>query len=297
MLLFIGVFRWIIYFCFHKQFATVENDFLHNSLNFKLMMALLIHIDVVSLISLIVGVLSLIIAIILYYKGKKIKSPVYLSRTTRLINRDIDQIDKLEILYDGVKQPALTITKFAFWNKGRETIHSQDLTSKDQLRIEIEDEYSILSCDILTQTKKANDFRTEITEDKKSIIISFDYLDYLDGVVLKIRHTGSDRNDLAMKGSIIGAREIKRYRWNYLPPQKLIESKDFQISFVTIGLITALIGILVSHYNVSTLSRGLQVSILLILGLIFLWLIFTFQRSINSPIPIELEEVYQSDDF
>ena len=169
------------------------------------MMALLIHIDVLSLISLIVGVLSLIIAIILYYKGKKIKSPVYLSRTTRLINRSFDQIDKLEIKYDDVKLSALTITKLAFWNKGRETIQSDDLTPKDQLRIEINNEYKILSCDILAQTKIANDFKVEITEDKKAIIISFDYLDYQDGVVLKIRHTGSDSNDLAMKGGIKGA--------------------------------------------------------------------------------------------
>ena len=251
----------------------------------------------VSMISLIVGVLSLITGFIFFVKSKKIKSPVYLSRTTRLIYRSIDQIDKLEILYDGVKQPAMTITKLAFWNKGRETIQSQDLTSKDQLRIEIDKEYDILSCDILTQTKKANDFRAEITEDKRSIIVNFDYLDYQDGVVLKIRHTGWDSNDLVMKGSIKGAtiKEIispdrKWKKWK-------IFSRIAALLFFIFFYILFAIFVLLNKVFSSPMEIFLAVTILALCGsyvgssnnLTFeLW---------NYPVPKALARFFQSEDF
>lgn len=164
-----------------------------------------------GLISLIIGVLSLLLSFYFFFKSKKSKKPVYRCRTARVIQRNVvNQIDDLEVFYDNQKLPALTITKLAIWNEGRDTISDTDLSNSDKLRIEIDKQYDILSCEVLIQSKPANNFSLQISGDQKSVFLSFAYLDYNDGAVLKIRHTGAESADLEIMGSIKTVKEIQR---------------------------------------------------------------------------------------
>lgn len=76
--------------------------------------------------------------------------------------------------------------------------------------MEVDNKYEILNCNILAQTKAANDFSVEIADNRKVIVVNFDYLDYNDGVVLRVRHTGENGQDLVMKGSVKAVKAIQR---------------------------------------------------------------------------------------
>lgn len=164
----------------------------------------------VNFISLLFAVLGLVLSVYFYFKSRKNRIPVYRSRTTRIIRSAVNRIDSLEVLYDKKRLNALTITKVAFWNAGKETISNTDISGNDKLRLEIKEDFEFLSCDIVTQTKKANNFRCCIEADKKTILLEFDYLDFDEGVVLKIRHTGSSNEDVYVSGSIKGVPLIQR---------------------------------------------------------------------------------------
>lgn len=160
--------------------------------------------------SLAIGGIGIVISFLFFFLSRKKKIPVYRCRTTRLITSSINQIDELDILYDKKKLNALSITKVALWNAGRDTISWSDVSELDRLRISIGSDYEILSCVILKQTRIANNFSVQIADDKKSIYISFDYFDHNEGVVLKIRHTGSSSSEISVNGSIKAVQKIKR---------------------------------------------------------------------------------------
>ncbi len=154
--------------------------------------------------------IGIAVSLLLFFLSRKKRIPIYRCRTTRLITSSLNQIDGLDILYDNKKLNALSISKVALWNAGRETISGTDVSELDRLRVSLNTKYEFLSCHILSQTKIANNFSAQIADDKKSIILLFDYIDHNEGVVLKIRHTGSSSSDINVDGSIKAVRTIKR---------------------------------------------------------------------------------------
>ena len=63
---------------------------------------------------------------------------------------------------------------------------------------------------ILYQKNSANDFKIDVSEDNKSINISFDYFDFEEGIVLQIFHTGNSSKDISLTGTIKSVKSIKR---------------------------------------------------------------------------------------
>ena len=250
------------------------------------------RIDLGTIVGYGLAILGILFSFYFYFRSKRIKSPVFRTRTTRLIQREISQIDSLEVYYDGIKQPALTITKIAFWNKGRETISASDISTKDQLRIEINKKYDFLSCDILNQTKIANNFSTQISEDKKSILLQFDYIDYDEGVVLKIRHTGSSDNNLVICGSIKAVKEIVRINEDY---EVLSRPKDIRI-MAFFYLILGMIGCLSLVLWNETLSVFFTIMCYMSIVICLLYPIWSLRLN-SRLIPKSLMEDYKSEDF
>ena len=196
-----------------------------------------------------IGALGVILTTYFYFKTKKRKDPVYICKTTRLIQSNINQIDLLEVFYNSQKLNALSITKVVFWNAGRETISKSDIATKDRLRITIDEQYEILSCDVLTQTMKANDFVAQIADDKKSILISFDYINYEDGAVFKIRHTGSSSSNLRVEGQIKSVKAIRRKRNPYFFRPRFMKifpvNRKFRWLLLVLGILAIALPIIV----------------------------------------------------
>lgn len=149
-----------------------------------------------TLIGTIYGVASFII-------GNRKRIPVYAMQTAHLIRDVINENDNIKITYKDQEFPNLSSTKFVFWNRGRLPIKSNDIASKNPIKISIDEKYQILDAFIDKQTDKDNNFVLEKTEDNKCLIVKFEFLEYNDGVSIRIIHTAPSNNDFSISGKVI----------------------------------------------------------------------------------------------
>lgn len=176
-------------------------------------------------ISFVIGLLGLgltILGLFLTWRANKKKEPLFAVRTTKLIKEDVHKISPIHIHYLDKEINNLSISKIAFWNNGRETINSADVAKNNPLRIKIDDEYEILDCEIIYTKNTSNGFSIKLSEDRKNISIDFDYMDYHEGFVIQIYHTGESSSNFNFLGQIKSCKTIDRY----VPAKYLISLFD-----------------------------------------------------------------------
>lgn len=166
----------------------------------------------IGLVSLVLAILSISLAILFYIKGKKAKKPRYAFRSTNLVEDFVSKLDSLEMKYKGSEIRNLTVTKFVFWNNGKDSIRNSDIATTDTLRIEISNDFQILDAKIISQKKISNKFSINLNQDKTAVEITFEYIDKHDGAILQFLHTGTVSEDLEFKGTIIGAEKTKHVK-------------------------------------------------------------------------------------
>lgn len=262
----------------------------------------------------IVSLVFAIIGIILTVKSKKSKKPYYSSRSSRIIGKEVNSIDGLRVFYGDKQLSALTITKFAFWNSGRDTISYSDLSEKDKLRIESKNGVEILSCEVLTQSKDAFAFNTQIEGDGKTILLNFDYVDFRGGAILRIRHTGSSFKDLELKGSIKTVDSVDR-KTVYPPPFDIFSSNNSFLNILWLCLLF-IIGVFLLYFGVVelinpellqrfSLIEFSDINTYRIIGYVIcpilvasgaMYIIFFFKK-VRPSLPKKLNDVFWDDDF
>jgi hypothetical protein len=178
-------------------------------------MASLLTNPIVIVFGLIGGVCSVIaipLSLILYFKSKKERRPRFVSYSNNIILGLSNAIPDLKITYSGHGPPLenFTVTRFFFWNDGRETIAKLDVAKNDPLTITINEPFRILDATIVHTTSKANNVGIAVNREKKDITLTFDYLDHGDGTVLQIIHDGTSNSDLSFLGSIKGCGNPER---------------------------------------------------------------------------------------
>ncbi len=164
-----------------------------------------------GILGIIIGLTSITIAILFYYKGKKEKKPIYELSSYNVVS-DLNKYGPLEISYSGQKIDNLTITKLKFWNEGRETIHFTDIAKADPITLSIKRNNKILETSLVEMKNPANEFSSNLDENNSRIRLTFDYLDKNEGGTIKILHTGLSSEDFELSGSIKGAGRVKAKR-------------------------------------------------------------------------------------
>ncbi|MFA6251830.1 MAG: hypothetical protein WCX74_00260 [Candidatus Paceibacterota bacterium] len=154
-------------------------------------------------------------SILFAIKARRIKLPVYDTRTFNLIKGKIEKIDEIKIIYKNSNINNFSITKIALWNKGKDTISKNDIASADKLRIVPLNGTQLLDAEIIYEKNNINKFSLNLSNKEREIIINFDFFDFEEGVVLQVFHTGKSGNDISMKGTIKGFGPIKRN--NFFP--------------------------------------------------------------------------------
>lgn len=141
------------------------------------------------------------LAIFYYFKSLRVRKPRYAVRTTALISASKARISALKITFDGYDQPItnLSVTNLAFFNDGKETIRREDIASP--LTLYIEDDV-ILDAALIQHTTEDNEF--DITSNNTSATITFRYVDFDEGALFQILHTGKSE-DITLDGKIMGA--------------------------------------------------------------------------------------------
>lgn len=164
-----------------------------------------------------IGLFSFVLSIIFYFKSKRVKKLSYIVRNFNVIDDSVSKIEDLGVTYKGMEVKSLSVSKFGIWNEGNETINGTDLVKNDRLRIAVTKGVEILDWKVISHTKLANDIIIEGIPDSENIAIEFEYLDPNDGILLQVYHTGINKTDIYLDGSIKGITKFVNhidYNWN-----------------------------------------------------------------------------------
>jgi len=162
-----------------------------------------------NLAFLILAILSIGISLYLYFASQKEKKPRYNIRHFNLVRDSLKKLKNIKITYGNNELKNLTLTRFSLWNHGRDTIDESDVANKDRLRIEVPKGEEILEANIDYTHNEINNLSIEISENKSSLIINFDYLHTFEGCIITIYHTASG-DDVCVLGTVKGAGRIKK---------------------------------------------------------------------------------------
>jgi hypothetical protein len=163
----------------------------------------------------------------------------------------------IEIKYNEIPVKNLTVSKFAFWNGGKDTIDRKDIPDLSKLSIQVKDDIEIYDARIVYATDEANSVR--LNKQDKNIVINFEYLDFHQGALIKIIHSGNSSEDLIISGKIKGVGDFKVSNENPYDEDPIIA----QVVFLIISLII-LISSFFSH-------KTTWKTVLISLGLLFFW--------------------------
>jgi len=153
----------------------------------------------------VLGIIGLFLTWKSYVYGKK-KVKLF-SRTINLIQGLSSAYSDLEVYYRGEKQNNISVTKFVFWNSGRQPIRKQDIADKEPLRIQAFNNVKLLDVKLLhPKIENSNCLLLNKADNEplKTCEITFDFLDQNEGFVVQTIHTGNKPGDVILLGKIIG---------------------------------------------------------------------------------------------
>jgi hypothetical protein len=158
-----------------------------------------------GIISLAVGIVGVVLAVVLYRWGRKDKKPLWSIKNNNLVRGFSKQVPNLDIKYDGQNVETLSVCKIVFWNAGSETIRGDDIADADPLTIAPLNNTKLLDVKLLEDNSKPSRFLISTKPDMTAAFLNFDFVDKDQGVVIQAIHTGASVNDLCVKGTIKGA--------------------------------------------------------------------------------------------
>lgn len=175
-----------------------------------------------NLIFLILAFLGIIVSVYLYFKSKRRKVPIYLIKTFNLVRERVNKLDKVKIVYDERTIKNLSITKISLWNKGNEVINKTDIAPKEPIRVVVDNDFEILDAIISKVKNEANNFSIQISQDKKSVTVDFDYFYTNEGISFEVYHTGTSGKNIKLKGSLKDLPQLSTAEYN----------KDFFVDYI-----------------------------------------------------------------
>lgn len=196
-----------------------------------------------------------------------IAAPRYITRTSNIINRStISTTNTISVTYHNKVIDTLTITKLAFWNKGKVTIDKNIIADKDPITINIINGATILDYEIQF-SNKANNVILNLSPQGNSISVDFDFLAYNQGFVVKLYHTGTLDTDIILDGSLKTGDKIKRYSVNAAmsysnetfvknPNEKEKSNNNLELERKQIGWVITIICILIVIFLIHSISSG-----------------------------------------
>lgn len=255
-----------------------------------------------------IGLVGIVIAIITYRKSKIGQRLVYQSSSTRIIGRNQNTPEEIQIFFHGKEVPRVIKTSLVIWNSGNETIKNSHVTKEDPLRIQFEESESIISYRILKETRRTNKVNF-VLDQKNKLLFNFNYLDPNDGVRVEILHT-DDKNSVEFKGTVIGMKQdikswntergVKRKSMKLPFLKKDLLRKTMYSMMLLSGVVLCMLGIVFKFYPVqyneinnmfkSEISKSLTVVLTIFMGMVYMFIpIYSFVSN-RKRFPKELNE-------
>ena len=159
-------------------------------------------------------IIGIVLAIVFFQKSKEKKEVTYCLRSCSLIRKKQKKFEKLSISYDGRQIDDLCVSNFTIWNSGNKTLNESDMVASKELTITAIENNKILDVEILKCSEETNKFSIRIL-DEHSVKILFEYVDKMEGVVVQVIHTGTNKS-LIIGCKIKGGKPVKHYS-NWTP--------------------------------------------------------------------------------
>ncbi len=173
---------------------------------------------IIQLVLAIITVISIVLAIVFYIKGKRHAKIKYYVKHNVLISKKKYNIDGLNVSYRNKLITDLVRSKVLFYNAGNTTLDYSDIAKTDPLKIKVNDSYEILEVLEIKQSESSNLFEVE-SKDENSITFKFDYISPKDKIVITILHTDSSLKNFDITGKIKGGKIVE------------ITEDDYELSF------------------------------------------------------------------
>lgn len=165
--------------------------------------------ELVNFLSIGLGILGVVLAILFYLKSKNKKLPLYEIRSYNIISNKIeDYKNYLEVSYKNKKVDNLTISKIVIWNSGNTTILKEDIPKSNNFSILLNENSKIFDFSVIYNDDI--DRALNLKKKNKKILIDFNYLEPKTGFILKLIHSGENSNSIVISGKVIGGSFIER---------------------------------------------------------------------------------------
>lgn len=211
----------------------------------------------ISIVSILIGIF---ISYYFYAKSKESKEPNLYYQSYLNIKRiaNGNQTRDIKVFYKSEEVNRVTTTYVWFWNEGKRPILKSDIPESSDLNLVFSDEgHKIRILDYRLVKQSRNPVRAFVNKtNDTSLKIEFDFLDYQDGVVVEVQHTGGPNVYVKADGIILGNSEgvtINRVDADkYVdpsPPQKLTKGTILIMGFVLflfwifMGLVALYLGV------------------------------------------------------
>ena len=181
-----------------------------------------------EIISYVIALIGTGIGLLSYYRSKIVQKPRFKKMSAVITEDMISKNSAVHIQNGDQRLSQLTISTIALWNDGI-TLKREDISAKSPFRVELcQEDSEILDC-FLSYSEKENDVTLQIAEDRKSIILDFDYLAKKQGFVLKTLHTGQGSKALNVDGAMKNEGKITKSEPLHVKINKFV-SKHLSLS-------------------------------------------------------------------
>lgn len=169
-----------------------------------------------ALLAFVLFVLGSAVTIVIYHKTRVQPRLSMVLASSILIDKPLAASgDQLEIIWEGMNVPRVTVTTLGIWNDGTVTFRCADMVEGDPLRLKVGAEAEVLQIEVAGESRPQ--IGVEVGASDDTAYFSFDFLDPGDGLRLRLTHTGLPSNT-ALAGTIIGLpRGISERQRSYRP--------------------------------------------------------------------------------
>lgn len=172
--------------------------------------------DVINYGGLVVGIvlalLGIVVSIYTYRVSKETKEPRFYYSTHREVEKISAPNSRIHVFFDSAEVERVYTTYVWFWNEGKKPILASDVPAQDPLGLKFVNDdgpVTILGCRLVKRSSSAINPRVN-TLDKGELSVKFEFLDYRDGFLLEVQHTGDFSTTVHFEGVILGS--AKRHK-------------------------------------------------------------------------------------
>jgi hypothetical protein len=168
-------------------------------------------------LTVVIFLLGLAATYIAYRWSRKDRIPSYAIIHFNVIDKSGGLFPSLRVGYHGHGEDleVFSVTRVYVWNAGDETIRKTDVAKNDPIRISVANGV-IVAAAVIHRTREINQFDCVSKRDKTVVELSFEFLDRDDGAIIQVCHSARNESDIAIRGTVLGAKKWQVVRLQYL---------------------------------------------------------------------------------